>query len=527
MDIEKHIKILVEKYNLQSLYNKYIYISLLTTIIKESFHWFLLYFSSIVKKYPDLIYHFVIILLLLLIINIPLEKYFNTTRNLLIKEIKISNYKYFNDRIIKLNKLELLNFDLIEFYNNIEHLNENLEQYISNLKIKYDIPLRFISLLIIAISKNFNLLIILFIIFYIIVKLLNENKLIEEKNLTNKYFYYDNIIRNYVINSKNYLINNELNSEYLFNNINIFQNINNNIEELNNKLDFKVNIWMLVYIFIIMKTKIGTLNEFDFYYYFITIYDIEYIADKMLLFYKNKHIINKMQKRLDYLYKFNEFNNSENNSYSNNKINKIIINNFANDKPKLINTKTIIINENDHILISGKSGSGKTSLLYLLKGILKINDINISPNIDIINNQSYLTLSNHKSIYSGLLFDILTNYSSTPDIDLINYALKYSKIDNKLKSNEFINIEKLSSGERIRLLIARLIYTIKKSNIYNILLFDEIDENLNDDLASEIYKSIDMVFNDKIILYISHNEKVKQLFNKKINVNDGYISINK
>ena len=111
-----------------------------------------------------------------------------------------------------------------------------------------------------------------------------------------------------------YLINNELNSEYLFNNINIFQNINNNIEELNNKLDFKVNIWMLVYIFIIMKTKIGTLNEFDFYYYFITIYDIEYIADKMLLFYKNKHIINKMQKRLDYLYKFNEFNNSENNS---------------------------------------------------------------------------------------------------------------------------------------------------------------------------------------------------------------------
>ena len=526
MNIKKNINLLIKKYNLQSLYNKYILVSILYTIIKESFHWFLLYFSIIVKKYTNLIYQFVSILIFLLILNIPMEKYFNSTKNILIKEIKIANYKFFTDRLTKIDKNELLNFNLVEFYNIIEHFNENLEQYISNLKIKYDIPLRFISLLIFSINNNFIILIILFIVFYIIVKLLNEKKLLDEQILTHQYFTYDNIIRNYIVNSKNYLINNEINSEYLLNNIFKFEETYNNIEELNNKLDFKVNIWMFIYILIIMKIKLSTLNELDFYLYFITVYDIEHIADKIILYYKNKYIISKMQKRLDYLYQFIPSNTSSIYNLNDYKIHKIIINEFYNNNPKLINSNKIIINENDHILVSGKSGSGKTSLLYLLKGVIKINDLNIHPNINIINNQSYLTLSNHKSIYSGKLYDIITNYNSDPNISLINYSLENAKIDRKLNNNEFINIEKLSSGERIRVLVARLIYIIKNANKYNILLFDEIDENLNDDLAIEIYKSIDRVFNDKIILYITHNEKVKQLFNKQIIIENGNILIN-
>jgi len=87
--------------------------------------------------------------------------------------------------------------------------------------------------------------------------------------------------------------------------------------------------------------KIKTLNELDFYLYFITVYDIEYIADKIILFYKNKYMISKMQKRLDYLYKFNPINNLTSNNLK--KINKIIINEFYNNNPKLINTNKIEI----------------------------------------------------------------------------------------------------------------------------------------------------------------------------------------
>ena len=58
------------------------------------------------------------------------------------------------------------------------------------------------------------------------------------------------------------------------------------------------------------------------------------------------------------------------------------------------------------------------------------------------------------------------------------------------------------------------------------MLFDEIDENLNDDLAIEIYNSINNIFNDNIILYITHNEQVKKIFKKKIKVINGEIFYN-
>ena len=148
--------------------------------------------------------------------------------------------------------------------------------------------------------------------------------------------------------------------------------------------------------------------------------------------------------------------------------------------------------------------------------------LEIEPSIELINSNTYLTLPNHKSLFNGKLYDIITNYSKTPDIKLINYAIFAAKISNRLNENDFVNIETLSGGEKIRLLIARIIYTIKTRN-YNILLFDEIDENLNDELAVEICNNLRTTFNDKIILYITHNEKVKELFNKKIIVEKGII----
>ena len=64
------------------------------------------------------------------------------------------------------------------------------------------------------------------------------------------------------------------------------------------------------------------------------------------------------------------------------------------------------------------------------------------------------------------------------------YSLQASKIAHRLNKNEFVDIETLSGGERIRLLIARIIYAVKTKN-YNILLFDEIDE-VSDPLKSQL-----------------------------------------
>ena len=189
----------------------------------------------------------------------------------------------------------------------------------------------------------------------------------------------------------------------------------------------------------------------------------------------------------------------------------------------IVDSATFNIERGQFIGLIGESGSGKTSLLYVLKGVIKPKKLSIKPNIELINAQTYLTLPNHKSLFSGNSFDLITNYEKTPNVELINWALKASKIDHRIKSNEFVDIETLSGGERIRLLIARIIYTVKTRN-YNILLFDEIDENLNDQLAQEICNNLRDIFKDKIILYITHNEKVKSLFSKKFVVTKGLIT---
>ena len=247
MDIESHFSLLLERYKLNNLYKKFICLSVLTTTIKEGFYWSLIYFSEIVKNKPELITKFSGILIGMIGINIPLERYFNYTKAKLLKEIKISNTKYFNDRIITMSKQELLGFDLVEYFNILEHFNENLQEYILNIKNKYDIPVRCMTLIVVAMNKKFGLLIGLFIIYYAIVKSLNETKLESEKELTKKFFFYENVIRNYIVNGKNFLINDEFNKEYLSNNFNNYEKVNRDVQELNHKLDMNINFVMFIF----------------------------------------------------------------------------------------------------------------------------------------------------------------------------------------------------------------------------------------------------------------------------------------
>lgn len=520
MNVESHFNILLEKYDLRFLYKKFICLSVCTTTVRESFYWLLLYFTELVKVKPELIKHMAVFLILTISLHVPLERYYLNIKAQLLKEIKLANSNYFNDRIIKMSKKDLLTFDLVDYFNVLDHFNENLEQYILNIKTKYDIPIRIITLIIIGLNKQYSMIIGLFFVFYMIVRSLNENKLVKENELTKQYFEYESIVRNYIINSKNFLINDEFNQEYLTENLNNYEKINKDIAELNNKMDTKINIAMVAYILIVIGNRIKELNQYDFFYYFLVIYDVEYIADKVTEYYKNKIYYNKMQERLKYL---NGFIPEENRKLI--KIEPIIkftIENVENKRPKLMINKPLVFEKGQHYLIDGESGSGKTSLLYLLKGILKPTELKTTPSIDIINSQTYLTLPNHKSLYSGNLYDIISNYEKTPNTELIDSSLELAKISHILGENKFVNIEKLSGGERIRLLVTRIIYTVKTKN-YNILLFDEIDENLNDQIAFEICQNLRSIFSDKILLYITHNDKVKTLFENRIMVKNGLI----
>ena len=518
MNIENHLKLLLKKYNLNLLFNKFLFISLISACVRELFYLALIFFSKIVQHKPEIINLLTIILVGLLFINIPIEKQLNQVKSDFMKQIKLANTTYFNIRLTKISKNKVLNIDLVEFYSILDSFNINLELYILNLRNKNNIPIRFITLCILALYRRFEILIVVFILFYVIVKNLNENKIIIEKELIINNNNIKKSLRNYIINSKNLIINNEFNNKFVFDKNNKLELINKNIEKLKNKLDINIRIIMYFFIIIVIIVRYKKLNQFDFLYYFLIVYDIEYIATQINEYYDTKIIYNKMDQELDYLNSFIPITKN----IKKTTIKTIIINKIYNKNPQLYCNKPILIQTNDHILVNGISGSGKSSFFYLLKGMINIEELQIKPSIDIISSQTYITLTNHKDLFNGNLYDIISNYESDPDIDLIIYSLKTINICKLFEDNEYINIEEISSGERIRIIIARIIYSVKKNN-YNILLLDEIDQNLNDDLVYNIYINLKEIFKDKIVFYITQNDKVKTLFNKTISINNGII----
>jgi ABC-type transport system involved in cytochrome bd biosynthesis fused ATPase/permease subunit len=517
--MDNHIILLLDKYKLNYLYKKFIYLSIFNALTKDLFFWVLVYISFIIEKNMDKIINYSLILLAVLAINIPIKKYTNNVKTELMKELCVANTKYFIDRLANITPSELISIDLVKYYNILDNVNDCIEKNIINKKIIIDIPFKFITLVLISIGINKTIdnnniiLIFIFIIFFAIIKIYNDKKIINESIIREENINYENTLRDYIINCKNLLINKNINKDYIYTKYDLVYNNYKKITDINNTYSFHLNFMIFFIVLIIILTCIKKLNAFNFIAYFIILSDITSIISKVNTFYINKSFYNKVGLKLNYLNNFTLCDRPQQNIT----INKIIISHISNDIPYISIEEPVTIYNNDHILIDGLSGSGKTSILYFLKGILPVKSFKIEPSIDIISQQCFLTLPNSKSLFSGNLYDIISNYEIDPDIEIINSAIKAASFN---QYGGYISIEKLSAGELSRLLIARIIYTVKTRN-YNILLFDEIDENLNEELAINICKEIRNIFNNKIILYISHNIVVKKLFEKKIIVDKG------
>jgi ABC-type lipoprotein export system ATPase subunit len=402
-----------------------------------------------------------------------------------------------------------------------DDLNKDFISYIANIRLYYDYFILFISMSIIALINSNSILIILSIIYAILVFYLNKKKNQIIEKYINDIIHFEERIRTYIINSKNNIINKNSNINHLNNKINNLYNAWSDLNNINYNLIFYANILTFIFIFIIIYTSKKKLSALTFLVYFYLLYDIQYITSKILEYFKNELQYNKLPARINYI---NTLIPSNNINTVTDSINKIIITKIVNSVPKLILNEKIVINNNDHILVDGISGSGKSSLLYILENIIKPDEIIIEPDINTISHHAYLTLPNYKGISNGKLYNIITDYSTTPNIELINMAINASRFNIELNNNSNININEISAGEHMRLLIAKIIYTIKNNSKYEIILFDEIDQNLNETLAAEICSTLLNIFNDKIILYITHNNNVKKLFKKKIMVVDGIIN---
>ena len=204
---------------------------------------------------------------------------------------------------------------------------------------------------------------------------------------------------------------------------------------------------------------------------------------------------------------------------------------FSYGGSKILNNFNYRFRKNSIIGIFGKSGSGKTTILNLLSGLLKpqkgeilcdginINKFGNSWN-KLISFMGQDTFILNDSLKRNITLNFDENISD--NFDLLKTILIDLNLSKKEKINEnlskiFENSESLSGGEKQRIGIARAIY--KNSSI---LLLDEPTNNL--DIINEkiIFDKILSLKQSKTIIIVTHNLNLKKICDTIIEYDESF-----
>lgn len=188
----------------------------------------------------------------------------------------------------------------------------------------------------------------------------------------------------------------------------------------------------------------------------------------------------------------------------------------------------IKLNSGDQLLILGNSGSGKTSLLNILGGL-------ISPNTGtvLLNDINLMSLSknkvdNFRGKNIGFIFQsphFIKSLTVNENLKLSQYLISeinQSRINILLEKVGLLNlkdsnIQNLSEGEKQRISIIRALI-----NQPSILLADEPTSALDDESCNNV---IDILTNLSIentatLIIVTHDKRLKEKFSNQIDLND-------
>jgi|TARA_B100000767_G_C19778123_1_gene543942 ATP-binding cassette, subfamily B, bacterial PglK len=203
----------------------------------------------------------------------------------------------------------------------------------------------------------------------------------------------------------------------------------------------------------------------------------------------------------------------------------------------LLNNINFEINKGDYVGIIGSSGSGKTTILNLVIGLLNPNSGQIKVNNENVENKikewqlNLAYLPQDVFLLDGSLKENITleDDISKIDIEKLNNAINKSNLksfvdssDNGLDTTIGENGIKISGGQRQRLGIARALYSNK-----NFLILDEstnaLDEKTKRKIIEELYSLKDYF----TIIFVDHNEDYYSRCDKIFELSNGSLRIKK
>lgn len=177
----------------------------------------------------------------------------------------------------------------------------------------------------------------------------------------------------------------------------------------------------------------------------------------------------------------------------------------------------------EKIALIGNSGSGKTTILKVMRGLYQINSgevylenkklknrfNTISEDIALIPQEPEIfatTIRENITLGLTIKIDIINEY-----LEMVNLQKTIEKMPHKLNSSTVEKGVNLSGGEKQRLALARGLMAAENKEI---LLLDEPTSSVDSDNELRIYKNIFSKFEDKTIISSIHRLHLLSLFDK-------------
>ena len=195
---------------------------------------------------------------------------------------------------------------------------------------------------------------------------------------------------------------------------------------------------------------------------------------------------------------------------------------------EILKKQNFSLEKSKHLMISGPSGSGKTTLMNLMSGLLRPTSGSIIFKGYDFSKLDDEKIDNIRSKYFGFIFQrlhLIKHLTVEQNIILglnknqtVNFDELLEEIGLTTKKNQLAKY--LSFGESQRVAIARGVVNNPK-----IIFADEPSGNLDSKSAEKLHELFFKLreLNNQTFVIVTHNNKLADLADKKIIINDGNI----